>query len=466
MKQAMVLLSFLLLVSRVDSQEFTQLHRFSGPPDGKFPNATLAVGGNMSFGVTRGGGSNDTGMIFRIQSDGADYSQLKSFSPLNSYPDYTNSDGAILEAGLTICGDTLFGTTSRGGDSGNGTVFKLKTDGSGFSVLKHFSRVIDDNFSLTNFDGAQPIAKLIVVGDTLYGTTSIGGVEGSGTIFRISTNGADYTVLKAFSRIPHTASQPITNADGARPGAGLVFSGGFLYGTTDWGGILGGGTVFKVNTNGAAFAVIKYLPSSDDYPYSNADGARPQADLNISGDVIYGTTTQGGTNGVGTLFRLKTDGAGFTVLKHFSQEDGWGSHSGVLLNGRMLFGTTYNGGSGGLGVIYRLNTNGTEFRLLKEFSPLDYPWQGAHPLGGLAIIGSTLYGTTEDVGGNIFGLELRTPLSIQASGSQIVLTWSDSVFALQSSPSPSGGFTNIPNALSPFTNSITEKQKFFRLQGY
>jgi len=454
MQWAKFLLSLFLLVYQVNAQEFTQLHRFLGPPDGKFPNATLVIGSNTLFGVTRGGGTNDTGTIFRIQSDGADYGQLKSFSAVSGYPDYTNSDGAILEAGLTICGDMLFGTTSRGGDSGNGTVFRIKTDGSEFSVLKHFSPTMDDGSTLTNFDGAQPMAKVIVAGDKLYGTTSIGGVEGSGTIFRIGTNGAGYTVLKAFSRIP----------DGGHPMAGLAFSEGFLYGTTDWGGILGGGTVFKLHTNGSDFAVIKYFPSSD--AYTNADGARPQADLTIGGDIIFGTTTQGGTNGVGTLLRLKTDGAKFAVLKHFSQEDGWGSYSGVLLNGSMLSGTTYNGGSGGLGVIYRLNTNGTGFKLLKEFSPLDYPWQGAHPLGGLATLGSTLYGTTEDVGGNIFGLDLRIPLNIQAAGNQVILSWSDSAFSLQSAPNPSGVYTNISNALSPFTNSIAEDLKFYRLRGY
>src|SRR5208283_4562892 len=120
-----------------------------------------------------------------------------------------------------------------------------------------------------------------------YGTTSHGGTNGDGTVFKISTNGA-LTSLYSFTG----------GNDGAYPYAGLVQgSDGSFYGTTDEGGTNGGGgTVFKISTNGAFTSLYSFSGSGN-------DGANPQAGLVQGSDGnFYGTTSGGGTNGWGTVF--------------------------------------------------------------------------------------------------------------------------------------------------------------------
>jgi uncharacterized repeat protein (TIGR03803 family) len=74
-----------------------------------------------------------------------------------------------------LSGGTLYGTTASGGSSGDGTVFKVNTDGTGYTVLKNF----------TGSDGSGPAAGLVLSGGTLYGTTANGGDLNNGTVFRI-----------------------------------------------------------------------------------------------------------------------------------------------------------------------------------------------------------------------------------------------------------------------------------------
>src|ERR1043165_6449047 len=81
-----------------------------------------------------------------------------------------NGDGAYPNAGLILSGNTLYGTASRGGSLGSGTVFKVNTDGTRFTSLHSF----------TATDGADPVAGLILSGGTLYGTTAYGGSSGNG----------------------------------------------------------------------------------------------------------------------------------------------------------------------------------------------------------------------------------------------------------------------------------------------
>src|SRR5206468_3358452 len=138
-------------------------------------------------------------------------------------------------AGLIISGNTLFGTAIQGGSSGFGTVFKINTNGTGFTTLHTFT---------AGDDGSSPIAGLTLSGNTLYGTASSGGSSGSGrgTVFSVNTDGTGFTILHSFTEAPLD-----TNSDGALPYAGLVLSGNTLYGTARNGGSSDQGTVFAVN---------------------------------------------------------------------------------------------------------------------------------------------------------------------------------------------------------------------------
>jgi uncharacterized repeat protein (TIGR03803 family) len=123
----------------------------------------------------------DNGTVFRVNMDGTGFTNLHSFTPTLSLYGGTNTDGAHPYAGLVLCGDRLYGTTEWGGSSGEGTIFSINTDGTGFATFHSFTAVNNN----TNTDGALPEAPLILSGDTLYGTTRNGGTAGLGTVFSI-----------------------------------------------------------------------------------------------------------------------------------------------------------------------------------------------------------------------------------------------------------------------------------------
>jgi uncharacterized repeat protein (TIGR03803 family) len=152
-------------------------------------------------------------------------------------------DGANPYAGLVLSGNTLYGTASNGRGLGEGTVFKLNTDGTGFTVLHRFTG---------GTDGSNIYAGLILSGNTLYGAAEGGGGSGSGKIFAVNTDGTGYKTLYDFS----INGSPFLNTDGANPYAGLILSGNTLYGTAYNGGSSGYGTVFSITTNGTAFATL------------------------------------------------------------------------------------------------------------------------------------------------------------------------------------------------------------------
>jgi uncharacterized repeat protein (TIGR03803 family) len=141
---------------------------------------------------------------------------------------------------LVISNGTLFGTTYAGGSGGRGTVFSMQTNGAGFAVLHHFTPT--DSVSGTNADGASPSAALSLSGNILYGTASAGGAGAAGTVFSVSTNGALFSTLRSFAALASNG----TNADGAFPVAPVLRLGNSVYGTTFSGGPGGVGTVFSI----------------------------------------------------------------------------------------------------------------------------------------------------------------------------------------------------------------------------
>ncbi len=215
-----------LFAINTDGTEFSTLRAFAGTNDGNEPLGGLIISGTTLFGTTVGGGSAGCGIVFAFNIlDPVDLMILHSFTAFPS-PSYTNSDGANPYAGLILSGNTLYGTTYYGGISCNGTVFAVKTDRSGFTNLHNFTGL---NGS-TNPDGANPMAGLILLGNTLYGTASMGGNSGNGTVFAINTDGTDFTNLHSFSAGIYDGVSVDTNSDGARPVAGLISSGNTLYG--------------------------------------------------------------------------------------------------------------------------------------------------------------------------------------------------------------------------------------------
>ncbi len=151
---------------QADGTGFTVLHHFGGEL-GRTPVGSLVVSGNHLFGACRDGGSNDYGLLFRINTDGSEFTVLHHFVA-------DPTDGAFPEAGLLLAGADLIGTTSRGGKHEAGTVFKLKTDGSGYALLHEFDAI----------NGAYPNAVLAAVRNHLYGTTR--GFDDLGSLYSLA----------------------------------------------------------------------------------------------------------------------------------------------------------------------------------------------------------------------------------------------------------------------------------------
>lgn len=432
------------------AQTFTTLHSFNRTSDGANPVAGLVLSGNSLFGRTIYGGSSGCGTVFRVNTDGAAFTNVYSFSNSTS----------VAGAGVVLTGSSFYGTINLAGNLGFGTVFKINSDGTAFTNLYGFTG---------GSDGAFPQAGLIVSGSTLYGTADTGS-PWSGTVFAIHTDGTGFTNLHKF-----------IGTDGSRPAAALVLSGNTLYGSAQYGGSSDWGVLFAVNADGTGFTNLHH--------FAYSDGAYPRGALILSGNTLFGTTAKGGVSGNGTVFAVKTDGSGFKILRSFAagsgsypsitNSDGVDPEAGLILSGKTLYGTTKYGGSSGAGTVFAVNTNGTGFKVLHSFSATSpYPYRnsdGARPVASLMLSGNALYGTAYSGGssgnGTVFSLTFPLPqLTIIPVGTNMVLTWLTnsagfdySGFTLQSAPDLYGSFTNLPGARSPYTNPITGGQQFFRL---
>ena len=326
-----------------------------------------------------------------------------SFSPATNYVPfvgYTNQEGAFCTASLIQGeGGRLYGVARSGGRFGGGTVFSAQPDGNDFTVLHTFS-ALQGRSGISNFDGSKPMSLILGLDGWLYGTTVQGGTNGFGTIFKLSSDGVSFTNLHNFAL-----------DDGQNPRGGLVQGpDGTLYGTAQNGGTNGSGTVFRLNPDGTAFAVLHNFTALSSG--TNADGTQPCSGLTLAADgTLYGTTKYGGPSGSirvvgpspigsGTLFSIRTNGADFSVIHAFAtfrgdfyqqtNSDG-ASPTAALLLGKddRLYGSAPEAGRGGSGVLFRLDRNGSNFTVLHAFNyapPLGFPdaSYGLSPYGGLA----------------------------------------------------------------------------------
>lgn len=333
-----------------DGSGFSVLHTFTGltssgtvPPvdintDGLDPEGTMVLCGGMLYGSAGSGGTNGSGTLFALSTDGSVFSVLHTFQTNNptQIPD-TNSEG-VFPNSLILCGDALYGTAKEGGN-GFGTIFSIKTNGTDFTVLHTFS----------GGDGEYPQSTLVISDGILYGTTPFGGA-GAGTVFSIGTNGANFTVIRSLPLNGTTEAGAYLD--------GLLLSGDTLYGTTSVGGTNRTGSIFSLGTDGSAFTVLHNFNTNG--IGANFDGVNPQGGLVLIGDTLYGTANEGGLNGNGTIFSINTNGSGFSTLYAFTglhaatNLDGAHPRTGVVPGGAYFYGTAYFGGGNANGTIFGL----------------------------------------------------------------------------------------------------------------
>jgi uncharacterized repeat protein (TIGR03803 family) len=291
----------------------------------------------------------------------AQYTNLHNFSGATADGEYPTGD-------LVSYGNFLYGMTYEGGIHNLGTIFKIRADSTGYSKL----------FDFDSIHGSNPQGSLISYGNCLYGMTYQGGKCNMGTIFKITPSGTLDT-LYSFSGYP---------TSGERPAGSLISIGSYLYGVTVFGGTHDLGCLFKIMPDGSNYNL---LHSFSGY---TGDGSYPENSLITDGTYIYGMTPLGGSNDLGTIFRMMPDGSNDTILHSFtgSTSDGSLPKGSLIYNGSFLYGMTFRGGANDYGTVFRIKTNGSNDTLLYSFT--GDTSDGSLPLGSLIFSGTFLYGMT------------------------------------------------------------------------
>lgn len=397
---------------------FITLYSFTGPPDGMNSQADLVedAAGNLYGTTSQGGvtggacGNSGCGIVFKLDTNNKE-TVLYSFMG-------APADGASPFAGLVLdASGNLYGTTSLGGTSNLGTVFKLDTTGTETMLY---------SFASEPTDGADPMAGLVIdPAGNLYGTTSQGGTLNDGTVFKVDTTGKE-TVLYSFMGGPTDGSDPVSTL--------VRDSAGNLFGTTFEGGAgpcsessgprhappASCGVVFKLDETGTETVLHNFT--------GGPDGANPAAGLvQDSTGNLYGTAEAGSDPCYriasppgdpptdiycGTVFKVDTTGT-LTVLHSFTGvPDGAIPEAGLILDAAgNLYGTSSEGGAGdcfivpsrpgappvnlGCGSVFKLDTTGTD-SVLYSFSGTGLDWVPHARL--LADAAGNLYGTTSQGG--------------------------------------------------------------------
>ncbi len=398
--------------------QFTVLRAMSLAADGGYAEGSLirSSDGNL-YGMAAQGGVAGSGTIFRIGTTGG-----TTFKVLVNLHD--NAQGNFPKGTLVQGKDGAFyGTNSESGKNKYGTLFKIC--GGVTTVLRHFQ----------SSDGAYPLGSLMQATDgNLYGTTSAHGNYGYGTIFQYNPTTNVYTAIHHF----------VSSTQGGNPKGGLVQGAdGLLYGTTSGGGSKGNGTIFKFNPSTKILSVIRHLDYSADGAYPTGDlvrandgnfygtlpqgsriyrvtpdgafsiiktmsfyteGANPYGGLVQGNDnYLYGMASMGGTNSVGTVFKIKLDGSGMTVLRHLNASTDGSYPKGSLVKGTdgMLYGMTPTGGANKAGTLFKVGSTNTSFFVMRHFN---LTTDGGSPEGSLIVARPNLLvanaqavTTTEDV---------------------------------------------------------------------
>jgi uncharacterized repeat protein (TIGR03803 family) len=402
--------------------KLTTLASFNGTtgaiPNGSFPYAGMVMdGGGNLYGTTYGGGASSDGSIFELAAGSGTITTLASFD---------GADGANPEGGLILdSAGNLYGTTSSGGTNGDGTIFEMAKGSGTITTLASFDGA----------DGANPQGGLIAdSAGNLYGTTSSGGASSDGTVFEMTKGSGTITTLASFDgtngrepcgapvmdgsgnlygatfnggasgvgtvfELAHGSGTITTlvsfngTTEGAAPSAVIMDGSGNLYGSTFGGGASGdggNGTVFEVAAGSGTITTLASL--------NGTDGGGPSAVIMDSSGNLYGTAFIGGVPGNGTVFELAAGSGTITTRASFLAPHGSYPQSGLILDSSgNLYGTTSAGGAHNDGTVFELANGSSNLTTLASFNGSTYgaTVNGVFPYSSLVMDSSgNLYGTT------------------------------------------------------------------------
>lgn len=384
---------------RSEANGYATLYSFQSGSDGSGPVGDLVAMHGALFGTTQYGGGacaaypGGCGTVFELRSAGDE-------RVVYAFHGQTNGDGALPLAGLVHFAGALYGTTSSGGGPSQsgcdcGTVFRVHPTG-GEEVVH--------SFSAGTGDGMIPAAPLIEARGKLYGTTVLGGTGSSatGSVFEVNASGRERVVYSFLGGTMESKS-----SDGGFPDAGLTKVNGNVYGTTSAGGGTGCTLGFDENGCGTIFALAARHAESLLYRFRGKGetggkrGAYPQSTLIFVDGKLYGTTSGGGVRGsicngtgCGTIFRIDPSGSGYRVLHKFTGgAEGSNPFAGLIEVNGMLYGTTTTGGNDNDGTIFKIGLSGRQYQVLHSFQGAS-AGDGSTPESALVQMNGVLYGTT------------------------------------------------------------------------
>ena len=288
-----------------------------------------------------------------------------------------SGDGVAPMSRLIVRNGLLYGTTFRGGPSGDGTVYAFDPATAAETIV-------------TTAMGIFPFAPVLYEKDVLFGTTAAAD-NGQGNIYSVDLKSGQVANLYTFSR----------GEDQASPGA-LVGLGGKLYGTTFNAGNFNDGSVFEYDPVTSTYSTLYSFTAG-------TDGKNPQG-LTVNAGLLYGVTTEGGSGGGGTVFTVDPATGAETTLHALASATDGSSPSGITFRNHMIYGTASFGG---------MNNDGTLFSLdptTKRFSTIfTFPGGagGCIPGGQPVIDGGRIYGITNSCGdaanqGTLYELTIKT----------------------------------------------------------
>lgn len=364
-----------------DGTGFVVIHEFEEDvtTNGDEPYAALQeLPDGMLYGTTYYGGLHDYGIIFKIAKDGTGFSIVHSFDDTN---------GSEIYDGFTLASDGKFyGVTWRGGADSEGILYRINPDGTGFENLMEFT-----SDGLVN--GSEPYGFLVEDNGYIFGTTWTGGNDDDGVIYKVKMDGTGVTILHHFEN----------TSSGENPNGLIMGSDGRLYGSTKYGGINDDGVIFSIKTDGSDFQLVH---EADEY----YDGEETESSLVEGSDGnLYVGYQYGGIAGYGTVFKIAKDGSNPTTLIHLYEEPEVPGGM-ILASDGFLYG--YGGEDGGIeegGFILKMMPDGAQCSRIFDFGVLAN--DGWYPAGKiLEASDGWLYGNLNSGGANSNGaiFKIRT----------------------------------------------------------
>lgn len=326
----------------------------------------------------------------QLAGDGSVFGWSVSGSSLGQIYGFLGPDGSYPQSGLSLGIDgSFYGTTEEGGLNGKGTVFKITPGG-----------VLTQLYSFTDgVDSAYPWAPPIQAPDgNIYGATYNG--TNPGRAYKITPAG----VFSMIAVLPSKTLAPF-----------ILGTDGNLYGTTPYGGTYNRGTVFRLTTKGVLTIIHSFAGEQPAGPVLQAADGK-----------LYGTTPWGGTNNQGIIYSMTTSGAAYKVLHNFQLSEGSNSSSGLVQGSdKFLYGVAEAGGGNGQGSLFKINTTGTIFSLLYNFQTAF----GDTPMSTPVLhTNGIIYGTTNHGGtvNSAYGTMYSYNANLKPFASLVIL-WSGKV---------------------------------------